>query len=128
MVAEILDNQTLDLIDNSPVDDAVISTEFLSNLMLQVVRNPFLETIYRELLNAGGVEMGFRPVSKYIKLDEDVTHRTVVKEAQKVNETVIGYKIEKGIKSKVILNPNKNVKFRFTNKDQLIVLAQQLYI
>ena len=128
MVAEILDNQTLDLIDNSPVDDAVISTEFLSNLMLQVVRNPFLETIYRELLNAGGVEMGFRSATKYIKLNEEVTHRTVVKEAQKVNETVIGYKIEKGTKSKVILNPNKNVKFRFTNKDQLVVLAQQLYI
>lgn len=127
MVAEILDNQTLDLIENSPVNDAVISTEFLSNLLLQVVRNPFLETIYRELLNAGGVEMGFRSVDRYVRLDEGITHQEVVQATQTVNETVIGYKIDKGLKPEIILNPNKNSKFEFTNKDQLIVLAQQLY-
>ena len=78
VVAEILDKQTSDLLQDSSVNDTVISTEFISNLLLQVVRNPFLENIYRELLNAGGVEMGFRPVEQYVNLDEKINHGRMV--------------------------------------------------
>jgi hypothetical protein len=127
VVAEVLDKETLDLLEGSPINDAVISTEFLSNLLLQVARNPFLESIYRELLNAGGVEMGFRAIDRYVNLNQEIIHNDVVRVAQKLNETVIGYKIFQNSKPRIIMNPNKNDKFSFTNKDYLIVLAQQLY-
>ena len=127
VVTEILDQQTLDLLDRSPINDAVISTEFISNLLLQVARNPFLEAIYRELLNAGGVEMGFRPMERYTTIGEKTNHGDIVKAAQGLNETVIGYKIFDEIDPSIIINPNKNECFQFSNKDQLIVLAQQLY-
>ena len=105
----------------------MISTEFISNLLLQVARNPFLEAIYRELLNAGGVEMGFRPMERYTTIGEKTNHGDIVKAAQGLNETVIGYKIFDEIDPSIIINPNKNECFQFSNKDQLIVLAQQLY-
>ena len=127
VVAEILDQQTLDLLEDAPINDAVISTEFLSNLLLQVARNPFLETIYRELLNAGGVEMGFRPVERYSNIDDEVKHCDIVSAAQNLNETVIGYRIFKGSNPNIVINPNKNDCFIFSKEDQLIVLAQQLY-
>lgn len=127
LVAEILDKQTLDLLEESPANDAVISTDFMSNLLLQVARNPFLETIYRELLNAGGVEMGFRPANRYARLGDKVTHNNIVKIAQQFNETVIGYKIHQQSETELILTPKKNDQFKFTEKDYLIVLAQQLY-
>ena len=127
LVAEILDKQTLDLLEESPANDAVISTDFMSNLLLQVARNPFLETIYRELLNAGGVEMGFRPANRYVRLGDNITHNDVVKTAQEFNETVIGYKIYQKNETELILTPKKHDKFQFTEKDYLIVLAQQLY-
>ena len=127
VVAEILDQQTLDLLEDAPINDAVISTEFLSNLLLQVARNPFLETIYRELLNAGGVEMGFRPVELYSNIGDEVKHYDIVSAAQNLNETVIGYRIFKGSNPNIVINPNKNDCFIFSKEDQLIVLAQQLY-
>ena len=127
VVTEILDQQTLDLLDRSPINDAVISTEFISNLLLQVARNPFLEAIYRELLNAGGVEMGFRPMERYTTIGKKTSHGDIVKAAQGLNETVIGYKIFDEIDPSITINPNKNECFQFSNKDQLIVLAQQLY-
>ena len=127
VVTEILDQQTLDLLDRSPINDAVISTEFISNLLLQVARNPFLEAIYRELLNAGGVEMGFRPMERYTTIGEKTNHGDIVKAAQGLNETVIGYRIFDEIDPSIVINPNKNECFQFSNKDQLIVLAQQLY-
>ena len=127
VVAEILDQQTLDLLDAAPINDAVISTEFLSNLLLQVARNPFLETIYRELLNAGGVEMGFRPVERYSNIDDEVKHCDIVSAAQNLNETVIGYRLFKDSNPNIVINPNKNDCFIFSKEDQLIVLAQQLY-
>ena len=127
VVAEILDQQTLDLLEDAPINDAVISTEFLSNLLLQVARNPFLETIYRELLNAGGVEMGFRPVERYSIIGDEVKHCDIVSTAQNLNETVIGYRIFGGSNPNIVINPNKNDCFIFSKEDQLIVLAQQLY-
>ena len=99
----------------------------MSNLLLQVARNPFLETIYRELLNAGGVEMGFRPVERYSNIDDEVKHCDIVSAAQNLNETVIGYRLFKDSNPNIIINPNKNDCFIFSNEDQLIVLAQQLY-
>ncbi len=127
VVAEILDQQTLDLLEGAPINDAVISTEFLSNLLLQVARNPFLETIYRELLNAGGVEMGFRPVERYTTIGDKVRHYDIVSAAQNLNETVIGYRIFEESNPSIVINPNKNDRFIFSREDQLIVLAQQLY-
>ena len=128
VVAEILDKQTSDLLQDSSVNDTVISTEFISNLLLQVARNPFLENIYRELLNAGGVEMGFRPVEQYVNLDEKINHGRMVEIAQRFNETVIGYKLFRESKPEIIINPNKNDEFKLSSEDSLIVLAQQLYI
>ena len=46
VVTEFLDPQTLELIENSPLTDAVVSTDFLSHLLVQVVREPFMESIY----------------------------------------------------------------------------------
>ena len=50
--------------------DAVVSTELLSVQLAQLVRDPYLETLYNELLNAGGIEIGIREISYYIDSDE----------------------------------------------------------
>ena len=128
IVAEVLDKQTLDLLKDTPVNDAVITTDFISNLLLQIARNPFLESIYRELLNAGGVEMGFRPIERYVNVNEEISHSRLVKTAQAFNETVIGYEFIRNAKSEIVINPGKKEIFKFHSGDHLIVLAQQLYI
>ena len=128
IVAEVLDKQTLDLLKDTPVNDTVITTDFISNLLLQIARNPFLESIYRELLNAGGVEMGFRPIERYVNVNEEISHSRLVRRAQAFNETVIGYEFIRHAKSEIVINPDKKEIFKFNGGDHLIVLAQQLYI
>ena len=48
-------------------------------------------------------------------------------EKRKITYTPGEYKIFDEIEPSIIINPNKNECFQFSNKDQLIVLAQQLY-
>ena len=127
VVTEFLDPQTLELIENSPLTDAVVSTDFLSHLLVQVVREPFMESIYRELLNAGGVEMGFRPAEFYTELGKSVSHIDIVRLAQSSNEIVLGYKFEGELNPEIVINPEKSKKYSFSAGDKLIVLAQQLY-
>ena len=127
VITEFLDPQTLELIEDSPLTDAVVSTEFLSHLLVQVVRKPFMESIYRELLNAGGIEMGFRPAEAYTELGKSVRHIDIVRLAQCSNEVVLGYKFDDGTKPEIIINPKKDEKYKFVAGDKLIVLAQQLY-
>jgi len=127
VVTEFLDPQTLELVEDSPLTDAVVSTELLSHLMVQVVRKPFMESIYRELLNAGGIEMGFRPAEAYAELGKFVRHLDIVRLAQCSNEVVLGYKFDDGTKPKIIINPKKGEKYKFVAGDKLIVLSQQLY-
>ena len=127
VVTEFLDPQTLELIENSPLTDAVVSTDFLSHLLVQVVREPFMESIYRELLNAGGIEMGFRPIELYTELANSVLHIDIVRQAQGFNEIVLGYKFDRETNPEIIINPKKDDRYTFSTGDKLIVLAQQLY-
>ena len=127
VVTEFLDPQTLELIENSPLTDAVVSTDFLSHLLVQVVREPFMESIYRELLNAGGIEMGFRPIELYTELANSVLHIDIVRQAQGFNEIVLGYKFDRETNPEIIINPKKDDRYTFSTRDKLIVLAQQLY-
>ena len=107
--------------------DAVVSTDFLSHLLVQVVREPFMESIYRELLNAGGIEMGFRPIELYTELANSVLHIDIVRQAQGFNEIVLGYKFDRETNPEIIINPKKDDRYTFSAGDKLIVLAQQLY-
>ena len=127
IVVELLDSKTLDVLGGSPISDSVISTEFASAILLQVVRNPFLESIYSELINAGGIEMGFRQVGQYMESESSTGYLDAVNRAFEVNELVIGYQIGSGIGAKIHLNPDKYNTPSLNPTDRLIVLAQQLY-
>ncbi|MEC8821464.1 MAG: hypothetical protein VYA08_11265, partial [Pseudomonadota bacterium] len=99
-------------------------TEIISVQLAQLVREPFLETVYKELLNAGGIEIGLRPVTLFVKANENVTMSEVNRQALSANEIPLGYQREN---EEVIIDPAKNEPIVFGENDQIIVLAQQLY-
>ena len=125
VVAEFLDENSQGLIQEPPLTDAVISTNFLSMLLAQLVKAPFMERIYKELLSAGGIEVGFRPIGHYTKLGKKVDFVRLVDAASAANEIAIGF--QKGETKEVQINPSKCNKYIFSEDDQLIVLAQQIY-
>ena len=126
VVAEFLDQNSQELSQEPPLTDAVVSTNFLSMLLAQLVKAPFMERIYKELLSAGGIEVGFRPVGRYTELGKSVAFVELVDAALAANEIAIGFQknIEAG---EIEINPPKGNRYIFSADDKLIVLAQQIY-
>jgi hypothetical protein len=124
VVAELLNSESRQLCAGTPLTDAIVSTEILSIQLAQLVRDPFLETLYTELLNAGGIEVGLRSVKHYAKLGDPVSMADVARSALRFNEVVLGYRTRD---AGVVINPNKDDFVIFDERDRLIVLAQQIY-
>jgi ion channel POLLUX/CASTOR len=127
IVVELLSSKTRSVIKNSTIIDSVISTEFVSSMLLQVVRNPFLESIYSELLSAGGIEMGFRQLDNFSIEGTHICYSELQSRAFEKNELIIGYQIGDGENAIVELNPEKEAFKNLNLQDKLIVLSQQLY-
>ena len=125
VVAELLNSESKDLCLETPMTDAVVSTELLSVQLAQLVRDPYLETLYNELLNAGGIEIGIREISYYIDSDEPLPLSLLTQKVLEFNETVLGFRRKSG---EIILSPDKRVLERFEAGDHVIVLAQQVYL
>ena len=124
VVAELLNSESKQLCVGTPLTDAIISTEIISIQLAQLVREPFLETLYKELLNAGGIEIGLRPMDHYAKLGVPVSIACIARSASRFNEIVLGYR---SVQEGVMMNPGKDQLCVFEESDLLIVLAQQVY-
>ena len=125
VVAELLNAESRDLCLETPMTDAVVSTELLSIQLAQLVRDPYLETLYNELLNAGGIEIGIRNISHYVEPGDRVSAGVLTQKALEFNETVLGFRRESGT---IILSPDKQQSEHFEAGDQVIVLAKQVYL
>lgn len=124
VVAELLNSESKLLCEGTPLTDAIVSTEILSIQLAQLVRDPFLETLYKELLNAGGIEIGLRRIDHYVNVSESVTMADVTRSALRFNEVALGYRSQS---EGVVINPQKDTTRTFSEGDLLIVLAQQIY-
>ena len=125
VVAELLDSESRDLCLETPMTDAVVSTELLSIQLAQLVRDPYLETLYNELLNAGGIEIGIREATHYVELNQSVELGAVTQKALEFNEIVLGFWKSTG---QITLSPDKRLSEEFVFGDRIIVLAQQVYL
>ena len=88
------------------------------------MRDPFLDTLYKELLNAGGIEIGLRRIGHYVNVSASVTMADVTRSALRFNEVALGYRSQT---EGVVINPQKDTARTFSEGDLLIVLAQQVY-
>jgi len=126
VIVEFLNNRSLDLWHDEILTDAVVSTEFLSMLFAQLVKKPFMEKIFKELLSAGGIEVSLRPVENYADITEAVEFQNLILSAQNINEIIIGITQESS-STPILINPPKNGIYQFFHGDKLIVLAEQIY-
>ena len=125
VVAEFYDQDTEALCVETPLTDAVVSPEFVSMQLTHLAREPVLASIYRELLSAGGIEIGLRPAECYVPLDEEVSFLRVIQSTQSENEIALGVRLSAS--DKPFLNPANSTRFTFSEGDLIVVLAQQVY-
>ena len=127
VVAEFYDKESHELCRETPLTDAVMSPEFVSMQITHLAREPVLASIYNELLSAGGIEIGLRPIERYVPLRTDCSFAQLVRATQNANEIVLGVRIG-GIHGELSLNPGSTSRFVFEEGDVAVVLAQEVYI
>ena len=127
VVAEFYDKESHELCRETPLTDAVMSPEFVSMQITHLAREPVLGSIYNELLSAGGIEIGLRPIERYVPLRSSCSFAQLMHATQKANEIVLGVRIG-GIHGEPCLNPGSKSQFVFEAGDVAIVLAQEVYI
>ena len=127
VVAEFYDKESHELCRETPLTDAVMSPEFVSMQITHLAREPVLASIYKELLSAGGIEIGLRPIERYLPLRTPCSFAQLVRATQCANEIVLGVRIG-GIHGEPSLNPGSASQFVFEEDDVAIVLAQEVYI
>jgi ion channel POLLUX/CASTOR len=129
IVSEMLDIKNRDLGVVAKADDFIVSDNLISLMLSQLSENKDLKKVYDILFEADGSEIYLKPVSRYVKINQDVNFYTIMESAAELNEVAFGYKISKnsalseehfGVK----INPNKSETVRFDEEDYIIVLAE----
>jgi len=129
IVSEMLDIRNRELGVVAKADDFIVSDNLISLMLSQLSENTDLKKVYDILFEAEGSEVYLKPVSRYVKIGEDVNFYTILESAAKLNESAIGFRIssqssESDLHFGVNINPNKSKKVKFKEEDFIIVLAE----
>ena len=125
VIAEFLEEDNIQLCDGTPLSDSIISPQYLSVLLAHLSNEPILDSIFRELLSAGGVEIALRPVAQFTDR-KSIFFSDLGIIVRSFNETALGYRIG-GIGGELILNPSTERVLDLTSTVDIVVLAQQIY-
>ena len=117
-----IDNQRL--ASQARVDDFVIGSNFASLLMAQISENPLMSPLITELLDESGSELYMKPVKNYVQTGVEVDSYTLTESAARKGEIYLGYRHMDQVRSKVIVNPNKDETIVFGPEDQIVVIAE----
>lgn len=106
------------------VNDLVVGTNIINLILTQISENRELSDVFTDLLDEDGSEIYMKKAALYVKTETPVDFYTITDIASRRNEIAIGYKKYEGNTFQVIINPAKSEKVTFTEKDYLIVLAE----
>jgi len=120
IVAELLDQQNLALVDPVGVDDLIVSSALSSLLMAQLSEHAHLDAVFADLFDAEGAVLEMRPASELVGA-EPMLFAAVVAAGAAVRASVIGYRLGAG--SVVVTNPAKSDTVTLGPNDQVVMIA-----
>ena len=126
VVIEVFESASSDYLESLPVTDAVFGPELLSMQMAQIAMRPALAPVFRELLNAGGIEMRVRPLAEYMQAEGAIDFRELQRICMGRNETALGV-ARAGASGEVMFCLGAE-DVASQPEDKIVVLAQQLYM
>lgn len=129
IVSEILDINNKELAEVTKADDFIVSNKLTSLMLSQLSENKDLKYVFDDLFDAEGSEIYLKPVKDYVQPGKELNFYTVLESAAIKDETAIGYRLFKyAFNSEkqygVVVNPNKSDKITFSEKDKIIVIAE----
>lgn len=128
ITTEINDVSNKSLLDVSSYEDFVISNQFISKMMTQIITNRSIEQIIRQITDINHTNIALLPIGNYIKQGKPYTFSTLVESAARKGHTALGLQIAKDRFSLsknhgVHLNPDKKAENLFEEGDKVIVLV-----
>ncbi len=132
IVSEIHDPRDRELVARTIAQEIIVSPEIVSMQLTQISQQPVLESIYRELMSAGGIEICLKPASRYVEPGVPCSFNDLQYAAEAMMETALGIRIagQPGAGAAghgVRLNPGRDESWRFGPDDRVVVLAQEIY-
>ena len=136
IISELFDSNNHDLIQNSQIDDFILSEKFISSAIAQVAENKKLSLVFTELFKPKGSEIYLKPIENYINPKKELNFFEVSRSTIRKNEIAIGYRLKrfsniplakyngKELNYGVVINPTKSEIIIFEEGDDLIVLAE----
>jgi voltage-gated potassium channel Kch len=129
VVSEMLDDRNRELAEITKADDFIVSDKLISLMLSQVSENKQLTDVFDILFSSEGSEIYLRPANLYVTPGATVDFYTVLEAARRRGETAIGYRISDDAHRSdraygVAVNPKKTDTVTFTDRDKVIVLAE----
>jgi voltage-gated potassium channel Kch len=129
IVSEMMDIRNKELAEVTEADDFIISNKLISLMLSQLSENKELKAVFDDLFDADGSEIYVKPVTNYVKPGISVNFYTLCEAAARKGEIAIGYRINEFSHNVdkaygVVVNPKKSAMVTFTDKDKLIVIAE----
>lgn len=115
------------LVEIEKINDYVISDIIASLLIAQISENKQVNQLFTDLFNPEGNEIYMKPITNYINIEKPIDFYIITQIARKKGEIPIGYKLHAQKDSGthgIYLNPTKKDTIKFSEKDSLIVIAE----
>lgn len=129
IVSEMLDIRNRNLAEVTRADDFIVSDKLVSLMLAQISENKALGPVFADIFDPEGSEIYLKPAADYVKLGEPLNFYTVIDAARRRGEVAFGYRrlADAGDAAKsygVVVNPDKSELVTFTERDRIIVLAE----
>jgi voltage-gated potassium channel Kch len=130
IVSEMLDIRNRDLARVTRADDFVVSDRLVSLIVSQISENKKLGAVFADLFDPEGSEIYLKPATSYVKPGVPLNFYTVMASARRAGQTALGYRIQAQAYDTakaygVVLNPDKSLAVTFSERDEIIVLAEK---
>lgn len=129
IVSEMMDIRNKELAEVTEADDFIISNKLISLMLSQLSENKDLKAVFDDLFDADGSEIYVKSATDYVNAGTPVNFYTLCESAARKGEIAIGYRINEFSHNVdkaygVSVNPKKSDMVTFTDKDKLIVIAE----
>lgn len=131
ILTQILNSDNQELIQQTEVDDFLISNKMITKILAQLSEQPRLQEVYSDLFSADGSEIYVKPTHLYIEKEaaNQLTFADLIAVAQQRNEICIGLRIQSQLNNAnqnfgIILNPPKTTSYSLSDINALIVIAE----
>lgn len=130
VITQVLDSDNQDLIVQTEIDDFIISNKLITMILAQLSQEIKIKKLYDDIFQEDGSEIYVKPATLYFdRFPVKETFATILGQARKREEICLGVRYDALSKDSsrnfgVVLNPAKDEIITLTEKDFLVVLAE----